>query len=110
VTTRTFITRDERARAALEAAVLDFLRSPPPKRISVTARDNHTGDPAFYVFVEMPSEADIPDVPARRPLKAAMAAALEKIDDGRFPYLHFGPREETGGDDEVVSGIDEDFP
>ena len=76
----------------------------------MAARDNHTGEPALYVFVTMPAERDIPDVSAQRRLTAAMVAALEKIDDRRFPYLYFGPREENANYDERASGSEEDFP
>lgn len=110
MTTQSLTTQDERARAALEATVGDVLRFPPPKGVSVAARDNHTGEPALYVFVTMPAEKNIPDVSAQRRLTIAMVAALEKIDDRRFPYAYFGPREEGAGYDEDASGTDEDIP
>jgi hypothetical protein len=110
MTTQSLMTKDERARAALEAAVSEVLRSPPPKGVSVTARDNHTGEPTLYAFDTMQAEKDIPDVSAQRRLTIAMVAALEKIDDRRVPYLYFGPREETAGRDHDASGMDEDAP
>jgi hypothetical protein len=110
MTTQSLMTQDERARVALETAVGDVLQLPPPKDVSVAARDNHTGEPALYVFVTMPAEKDIPDVSAQRRLTIAMVAALEKIDERRFPYLYFGPREENAVYDENASGTDEDIP
>jgi hypothetical protein len=110
MTTETLINRDQRARGALETVIRDILRSPSPRRISVTARDNHSGEPALYVFVTMPAEKDIPAVSARNRLVGNMLTALEQIDDERFPYVHFGPREGGMGDSDESSGRDEDVP
>jgi hypothetical protein len=112
VTTETLTNRDQRARGALETTVRDLLTSPSPKKVSVTARDNHSGEPALYVFVTMPTEKDIPGVAAQNRLVGDMLAALEQIDDERFPYVHFGPRDgdARSGDNEEGSARDADSP
>ena len=108
MTTQVLTTRDERARGVLESALLAALRSPAPLHISVAARDNHSGEPAFYVYVEMPAEQDFPDVGAQNRLIVDMLSALERIDDNRFPYLHFGPREDEAGDNDGEDAYEPD--
>ncbi len=93
--------RNQIARDAINSVLRDGLRSPPPSSWSVSARDNHSGEPALYVSVEMPAETDIPKVSDRNRLIAGMMSALERIGDDRFPYLYFGPRaDEASLDDE----------
>ncbi len=87
--------RDERARDALEAVIREALRSRQVAGISVSAHDNHTGEPALYVYVTMGSEAEIPDILLQNKLMQKMISALEQVEDDRFPYLHFGPREQS---------------
>jgi hypothetical protein len=108
MTTETLTNRDQRARGVLETAVRDLLTSPSPKKVSMTARDNHSGEPALYVFVTMPAEKDIPGVAAQNRLVGDMLAALEQIDDERYPYVHFGPREGDARIDDSDEGSERD--
>jgi len=99
MTTQALSTRDERAETAIETSIRDRLFSPAPKEITVSAQDNYSGEPALYVYVEMPSSQDIPDEALQNILVVRMLAALEEIGDARFPYLFFGPRDLPAGKD-----------
>ena len=99
------MTRDERAKLTLEATVREALQSPSPKEIRVSAHDNNSFEPSFYVHVTMPSEADIPDSKTENELVVKMMEALERIDEDRYPYLYFGPYDH----DADVSGEEDDF-
>ncbi|HXT07937.1 MAG TPA: hypothetical protein VN715_13485 [Roseiarcus sp.] len=91
MTTRTLSNRDAKARAAIESVVKKELAGRPLERIIVTARENHSGEPALYVLVVVASEQDIPGEREQNRVVVKMVEALEQIDDARFPYLHFGP-------------------
>ena len=93
------MTSNQAAEAALEAAVRSTVGIPKPLRIHVKARDNHSGEPSFYVLVEMPKESDIPSLPVEQSVTRAMLAALDRLDDERFPYLSFsaGDMPRVGG-------------
>ena len=80
--------------------VLDRNLSKPPyvtADFSTNRFENHSGEPALYIHVQMPSEKDIPDVAVQSRLTREMMAALEELGDERFPYFSFGPRK---GEDE----------
>ena len=85
--------RNEQAREVIRSVLLQELTSPPPVVAEVTATDNHAGEPSLYVYVEMPRESDIPEIPTRNALVVKLMAKLAEVDDHRFPYLAFGPRE-----------------
>ncbi len=93
MTTQILPSRNQKAQAEIEGLVRNELTSPPPKMITVSAEDNHSGEPSLYVYVVMPSAQDIPAEPQQNRLVVRMIQALEKIDDPRFPYLNFGPQE-----------------
>jgi hypothetical protein len=97
--TQTLASRDIRAQTAVETAIRSELTAPAPKAISISVRENHSGEPSLYVYVVMPSIGDVPGEPEQNRLVVRMLAALEQIDDRRFPYLFFGPEEssEPGG-------------
>ena len=108
MTTQTLVTRDQRAQSALETVIRSELASPSPKAISVTAQENHSGEPSLYVYVVMPSAQDIPREPGQNRLVVRMIAALEQIEDLRFPYLYFGPQDPSAAADEITPAEDED--
>ena len=103
--------RDQRAKVALEATIRDALKSPPPVDIRVSAHDNHSFEPSFYVKVTMPSKADIPDTTTQNRVAGKMIEALEQIDEDRFPYLYFGPYDQDAdlSDEEDEFGQDADL-
>ena len=103
--------RDQRAKLALEAAVREALQSPPPVDVRVSAHDNNSFEPSFYVKVTMPSQADIPDTTIQNRVAGKMIEALEQIDEDRFPYLYFGPYAQDAdlSDDEDDFGQDADL-
>jgi hypothetical protein len=107
MTTLTLSSRDARASAALEAVLTSELSGAQPKSVHVTARDNHSGEPALYVYVVVPSARHIPDEAEQNRLVLRMIEALEGIDDGRFPYLYFGPVNLDEGGWRSASGNDE---
>jgi len=90
--------RDQRAKLALEAAVREALKSPPPVDVSVSAHDNNSFEPSFYVRVTMPSRADFPGSATRNQLVVKMMDALAQLDDDRFVYLYFDPYDESAAD------------
>ena len=90
MTTRTLSRRDEEAKTVLKTVVDKELAGRPIERIIVTPRDNHSGEPAFYVTVVVASEKDVPPVSEQNRLVVRMIEELERIDEDRFPYLHFG--------------------
>ena len=90
MTTKTLSNRDTKARAALESVVRKELAERPVEKIIVTPRENHSGEPSFYVTVVVASEKDVPPVSEQNRLVGQMLNELEQIDDDRFPYLHFG--------------------
>ena len=92
MTTHVTSTRDERAQATVDAVIRDALQSPAPKEITISARDNHSGEPSLYVYVVMPEERFIPDVATQNRLSSQLMTALQRLDDNRFPYLFYGPR------------------
>ena len=92
MTTQLIPTRNERAQAAVEAVIRSALPSPAPKDVRIAARDNHSGEPSLYIYVEMPDEPSIPDVGAQNHLSSQLMTALQALDDDRFPYVYFGPR------------------
>jgi hypothetical protein len=98
-------TRNDQAIDTIDEVIRGALKAPAPVRWSVAAVDNHSGEPSFYVYVEMPSENDIPDIGAQNRLVVMLLAALEEIDDHRFPYVSYGPRE---GDSDVETTHDPD--
>jgi hypothetical protein len=103
-----FSTRNDRAHEAIDAIIRKTIKAPAPVRWSVAAVDNHSGEPSLYVYVEMPNERDIPGLAERNRLVTALLGALERIDDERFPYLSFGPREgDEGGDDSALENDDD---
>lgn len=103
--------RDQRTKLALENAVREALISPAPTEVRVSARDNHSFEPSFYVSVTMPSQADIPDSTTQNQRVVKMMGALERIDEDRYPYLYFGPYEQEAdlSDEEGDFGRDEDL-
>ena len=84
--------------------------SPKPLRWSVSARDDHSGEPALYVLVEMPAEGDIPNIAKQNRLVADMMTALERIEEERVPHLYFGPRSDDTNieSDDAPTDWDED--
>ena len=90
MTTKTQTRRNANAESALKAVVSRELAGRPLERIIVTARDNHSGEPALYVLAVVATESDVPPEPEQNLLVGQMIEALENIDDARFPYLHFG--------------------
>jgi hypothetical protein len=90
MTTKIVSNRDERALAAIKTVVDKELAGRPIERVIVTPRDNHSGEPAFYVTVVVASEKDVPQVSEQNRLVVRMIEELEQLDDDRFPYLHFG--------------------
>ncbi len=90
MTTKTLSNRDAKARDALDSIVRKELAGRPVEKIIVTPRENHSGEPAFYVTVVVASEKDVPPVSEQNRLVGQMLNELEQIDDDRFPYLHFG--------------------
>ena len=88
MTTRTIL-RDAKAQSAIESVLAANMATLSPESIFVTARDNHSGEPALYVYVVVPSAKEIPAEPEQNRLVLDMIDALEQIDDSRFPYLHF---------------------
>jgi hypothetical protein len=90
MTTRTLSNRDIRATAVIEDVVNRELAGRPIERLIVAPRDNHSGEPAFYVTVVVDSEKDVPQISEQNRLVAKIMEGLEQIDDDRFPYLHFG--------------------
>ena len=90
MTTKTLSNRDERARGAIESVLKAEMAALSPKSIFVTARENYSGEPALYVYVVVPSARDIPAEPEQNRLVVQTVAALEQIEDTRFPYLYFG--------------------
>ena len=92
MTTSMLSKRDARARSAIEAVIRAELARPSTQRIvvTVTPRENYSGEPALYVLVVVSSEQEIPGEPEQNRLVVRMREALEKIDDFRFPYLYFG--------------------
>lgn len=92
MTTQTVTSRDQRARATVDAVIRRALQSPAPREIAVSAHDNHSGEPALYVSVTMPDERDIPDIPTQNRLSSELLSSLREMDDDRFPYVFYGPR------------------
>ena len=88
MTTRSTL-RDAKAQSAIEKVLAANMATVSPKSVFVTARDNHSGEPALYVYVVVPSAKEIPAEPEQNRLVLDMIDALEQIDDSRFPYLHF---------------------
>jgi len=101
-------TRTEQDLKTVRSVLDRALTNPRYKRAEVATRyENHSGEPALYIYVEMPSEKDIPELGAQNRLIMDLTAALKERGDERFPYLSFGPRE--GDDDrETVYESDED--
>lgn len=93
MTTQLVSARDQRAWAAIEAVIRDALRSPPPENIYFSAHNNHSGEPSVYVYIMMPEERFIPDIASQNRLSGELLTALQSLDDDRFPYVHYGPRE-----------------
>jgi len=93
MTTQLMSNRDQRARDVMEAVIRDALQSPAPESIYFSAHDNHSGEPSLYVYITMPEERFIPDIEARNRLSGALLTALQSLDDDRFPYVYYGPRE-----------------
>ncbi len=92
MTTQMLPTRDQRAHEVVETIIRRSLHSPAPKNILVSAHENHSGEPAIYIYVTMPEERNIPDVVTQNHLSSEIISALKQADDERFPYLSFGPR------------------
>ena len=92
MTTQLLPTRDQRARATVDAVIRRTLQSPAPNEIAVSARDNHSGEPALYVYITMPDEKHIPDIATQNRLSSELMTTLQDMDDDRFPYVSYGPR------------------
>ena len=84
--------RNQIAHEAIEGVLKRDINTPPPLRWTITPRQDHSGEPSLYVYVEMPTEADIPQNSKQNQLVAAMLTELESLGDERLPHLHFGPR------------------
>lgn len=84
------MTRDERAISAIKSVLTKELAGLSPERIIVTARENHSGEPALYVLVVVTAEQDIPGEREQNRLVVRMVDALDQLEESRFPYLYFG--------------------
>jgi hypothetical protein len=92
MTTQILGARDVQARSVIDSVLSAELAALSPKSIVVTPRDNHSGEPALYVYVVVASAQDIPGEPEQNRLVGQLISALAQIGDSRFPYLYFGSR------------------
>jgi hypothetical protein len=81
------------------------------ERLSVTAREDHSGEPAYYVSVTMKSSKDVPTTAVGNDLTHRMRLALAERDDDRFPYLYVGAADWENGpeDSDDFQDLDEEI-
>ncbi len=74
--------------AELRRIVEETLGAEHIERLSVTARDSHSGEPAYDVSGSIKSSKDVPSVTVDRDLTHRTRLALAERDDDRFPYRY----------------------
>jgi hypothetical protein len=79
--------------------------------IRVTAQENRSGEPAYYVGVTMKATKDMPDIPRQNELTHRLKSALAARDDYRFPYLFLNAADDESGpgDADEFESLDEDI-
>jgi hypothetical protein len=79
--------------------------------IRVTAQENRSGEPAYYVGVTMKARKDVPDIPRQNQLTHQLKSALTARDDTRFPYLFLNAADDESGpgDADEFEFLDEDI-
>ena len=89
------IVADTLAEAKRDHPELDRVLDPREPQFAIQAREDHAGDPAFYVTValrpDLPDE-DIFDWKSRQPVAWAIFEALIEACPERFPFVGFDTR------------------
>ena len=78
-----------RIEAEIKRIVTDALGPDLIEEIRVSARDDHSGEPAFYVGVTMRFGRDVPGPIKQNEINRELVVGLAELDETRFPYLFF---------------------
>jgi len=101
----------DQTKAELRQIVEDALGRDRIDEIRVTAQEDRSGEPAYYVGVTMKAMKDMPDIPRQNELTQRLKSALTARDDYRFPYLFLNAADDESGpgDADEFEPLDEDI-
>jgi hypothetical protein len=93
------VAQDRAAERVITTVVNDLLGKTNVESVRVYSADDHTGEPALYVLIDLTHKDARPSGVESIGLVKAMRDALQDIDDDRFPYVSFSaPGDEQAED------------